>query len=254
MDASDEDRERLKVAHRPPWQIPNQKKPIYCQDQEERMEYITQRVLLMVRRCTNECYFSADQVKKVMNLMPPNARVEAMVTLFSRITDLENHTAHEILTDDDYANYRNRVGIANIFNPFRADVLYELNLKIPDERAVAALLVEMTDEVGENWIEETYNGMPFEMGISWIEEGPPTLGILSLRFVTNLGTANLFMRARMAKRLLMPGPGRWRAVPEELREAGQDGDEVDKMVGNDAHGVGDGRTSPTGEELAYAGK
>lgn len=254
MDASDEYRERLKVARRPPWQIPNQKKPIYCQDEEERMEYITQRVLLMIRRCTNECYFSADQVRKVMKLMPPNARVEAMVTLFSRITDLENHTAHEILTEEDeYATYRKRVGIANIFNPFRADVHYELNLKIPDERAVAALLVEMTDEVGENWVDETYNGMPFEMGISWIQEGPPTLGILSLRFVTNPGTANLFMRARMAKRLLMPGPGRWRAVPEELREAGQDGDEVDNLVGNDRHGVGDGRTSPVGEELAYAG-
>ena len=38
-----------------------------------------------------------------------------MVTLFSRITDLENHTAHEILTDsDDYAAYRNRVGIAKL--------------------------------------------------------------------------------------------------------------------------------------------
>ena len=219
------------------------------------MEYIVQRMLLMVRRCTNECYFTAEQVRKIMELMPPEARVEAMVTLFSRITDLENHTAHEILTDsDDYAAYRNRVGIANIFNPFRADVLYELNLKIPDERAVAALLVEMTDEVGENWVDETYNSMPFEMGISWIEEGPPTLGILSLKFVTNPGTANLFMRARMAKRLLMPGPGRWRAVPEELREPGQDGHEVDKLVGNDAHGIGDGRTSPTGEELADVSK
>ena len=255
IDASDEDRDRLKVARRPPWQIPNQTKPIYCQDNEERMEYITQRVLLMVRRCTNECYFSADQVCKIMQLMTPKARVEAMVTLFSRITDLENHAAHEILNDnDEYAAYRKRLGIANIFNPFRADVRYDLNLKIPDERAVAGLLVEMTDEVGENWIDETYNGMPFEMGIAWMTDGPPTLGILSLNFLTNPGTANLFMRARMAKRLLMPGPGRWRAVPEELREAGQDGEEVDRMVGNKSYGIGDGRSALAGEELAYADK
>jgi hypothetical protein len=251
MDASDEDRDRLKVAHRPPWQIPNQTKPIYCLDEDERLEHVAQRVLLMLRRSTNECYFSAEHVRKIMLLMPPKARVEAMVTLFSRITDLENHTAHEILTEvDDYADYRNRVGVANIFNPFRADVLYELNLKIPDERAVAALLVEMTDEVGENWVDETYNGMPFEMGISWLEDGPPTLGILCLKFCTNPQTANLFMRARLASRLLMPGPGRWRAVPEELREPGQDGAEVDRMAAE--HGIGDGRTSPTGEELAYA--
>lgn len=248
FDASDEARERLKVAHRPPWQIPNQTKPIYCKDKEERLEYIAQRVLLMVRRCTNECYFSTDQIRKIMKFMPPAACVEAMVTLFSRITDLENHTANEILTDeDDYVKYCNRLGIANIFNPFRADVMYELNLKIPDERAVAALLVEMTDEVGENWVGETYNGMPFEMGISWVEEGPPTLGILSLKFVTNPGTADLFMRANMAKRLLMPGPGRWRAVPEELRVLGQDGDEIDRMVGIVQHEM-------VGEELSYMDK
>jgi hypothetical protein len=61
-----------------------------------------------------------------------------MVTLFSRIADLENHIAHEILTKgDDYAKYQHRVGIANIFNPFRADVRYSLNLKVKDERAVA---------------------------------------------------------------------------------------------------------------------
>ena len=61
-----------------------------------------------------------------------------MVTLFSRITDLENHAAHAILTEgDDYATYRHRVGIANIFNPFRADVRYSLNLKVKDERSVA---------------------------------------------------------------------------------------------------------------------
>ena len=119
----------------------------------------------------------------------------------------------------------------------------------------AALLVEMTEEPGENWVDETFNGNPFEMGISWVTDGPPTLGILELSFVTNPGTANLFMRTRMAKRLLMPGPGRWRAVPEELREAGQDGNEVDEVCGNGTYvGVGDGRTSPTGEELHYANK
>ena len=230
---NDEEREMRKVARRSPWQIPNQTKHVYCSDADERMEMISQRVLLMLRRSTNECYYSDAHVRKIIALMPPKAKVEAMVTLFSRITDLENHAAHEILIEvDEYAKYRHRVGIANIFNPFRADVRYNLNLKVKDERAVAALLVEMTDEPGENWLNETFNGNPFEMGIAWVTDGPPTLGVLELTFLTNPGTANLFMRTRMAKRLLMPGPGRWRAVPEELREAGQDGAELDEVCGN----------------------
>ena len=50
---------------------------------------------------------------------------------------------------------------------------------------------------------------------------PPNIGMLGLTFLTNPGTANLFMRTAMARRLLMPGPGRWRAIPDELREPGQ---------------------------------
>ena len=106
---------------------------------------------------------------------------------------------------------------------------YHLNLKVADHRAVAALLVEMTEEPGENWLDETYNDLPFEMGVSWLTE-VPKIGQLKLTFITHPKTANLFMRAKMAGRLLMPGPGRWKAVPEELRQPGQDGEEVDKVT------------------------
>ena len=104
------------------------------------------------------------------------------------------------------------MGIANIFNPFSADLRYVLNLKRPDERAVAAVLVRMTDEPGENWLEETFNGMPFEMSIGWVTDGPPTLGTLELVFKTYPGTADAALRCELARRLLMPGRGRWRAV------------------------------------------
>jgi hypothetical protein len=114
--------------------------------------------------------------------------------------------------EEAYAEYRERVGIANIFNPFSADLRYVLNLKKPDERAVAAVLVRMTDEPGENWLEETFNGMPFEMSIGWVTDGPPTLGTLELVFKTYPGTADAALRCELARRLLMPGRGRWRAV------------------------------------------
>jgi len=71
---NDEEREMRKVARRPPWQIPNQTKHVYCNSAEERMEMISQRVLLMLRRSTNECYYSADHVRKIIALMVSTAQ------------------------------------------------------------------------------------------------------------------------------------------------------------------------------------
>ena len=45
----------------------------------------------------------------------------AMVTLFTVTTDPENAAAHEWLSADEYTEYCQRIGQANIFNPFRAD-------------------------------------------------------------------------------------------------------------------------------------
>eukprot|EP01045_Picozoa_sp_COSAG04_P014371 COSAG04_NODE_1073_length_8449_cov_17.855090_2_plen_709_part_00 len=220
-DVAGDEREAGKIEKRPPWQIPRQALPVYFQDEDSRLELIAQRVLLMLRRSTNECYFSAAQTRAIMAEVPAAAKVEALIILFSRITDIENHAAHELLSAEEMVQYKRRVGVANIFNPFKADVRYDLDLRVRDERAVAKLLVEMTAEKGENWVDETYNGNPFEMGAHWVTDGPPNIGMLGLTFLTNPGTANLFMRTAMARRLLMPGPGRWRAIPDELREPGQ---------------------------------
>ena len=134
------------------------------------------------------------------------------------------------VADSELQEYTKRIGAANLFNPFRLnEAKFCLNLKCPDERAVAAMLVELTAEPGENWIQEEYNGLPFEMGAKWLE-APPDRGILTLTFHTGLGTADLFMRSRQAARLLMPGPGRWRAIVPEFRQAAQDGAEVDRML------------------------
>jgi hypothetical protein len=67
-------------------------------------------------------------------------------------------------TEEWVAQFYSRIGPANAFNPFIPDGYYRLNLRNTDERAVAACLVELgVKEAGENFREETYNGIPFEV-------------------------------------------------------------------------------------------
>ena len=53
--------------------------------------------------------------------------------------------------------FKRRIGAANCFNPLFPDRFYELNLRQPDELMVTRLLVRLSDEVGENWVDETRN-------------------------------------------------------------------------------------------------
>ena len=105
--------------------------------------------------------------------------------------------------------------------------LYELNLGgqyvgqyatgMKDERMLMRLLVKLCAEAGENCINEMYNDMPFDLGVKWTEDepaGPPTSGNVKLEFITGDGTADLKLRCEMARRLLNPGRGRWRCIPE----------------------------------------
>lgn len=74
-------------------------------------------------------------------------------------------------------------------------------------------------EKHENWHNETYNGNPIDLGTKWLEpepSGPPSIGNIELSFVTSPGTADLSLRCNLARRLLMPGPNRWRCIPDEL--------------------------------------
>ena len=41
---------------------------------------------------------------------------------------------------------------------------YELNLRKPDERQCAWMMVQLSAEPGENLLNETFNGWPWAMG------------------------------------------------------------------------------------------
>ena len=66
----------------------------------------------------------------------------------------------------------------NIYNPIHADRLYKLNLKTPDEHAMAQVLVKLAIvEPGENWVDEKFRrkeSLPWSPGwqlpAEWEEE------------------------------------------------------------------------------------
>lgn len=99
---------------------------------------------------------------------------------------------------------------------------YDLRMGIFEERMVCKLLVALASENGDNWSEEYMSGMPFKLSPSWAEPEPkcgvPKQGTISLQLCTAPGTLDLSLRAGIAKRLLMPGPGRWRCVPTGLAD------------------------------------
>ena len=227
-----------------------------CWDEEEADRLVTERCETMLRRATMNYYFTASQVTHLLQVVPVAAKVECLIALWGMVTDLENLHIDEILEGSDLeepeefvearkAEFYQRVGIANCFNPCASlplpldsfcepcratscgadecvaaadlpDGFYDLNLRHPGQRAVAQMLVQLSvDEPGENMLEETYNGTPFDVGQRWLEQ-VPDLGQFSTYYTTPPKTASLARRIELANRLLMPGPGRWRCIPREL--------------------------------------
>lgn len=110
------------------------------------------------------------------------------------------------------------------------------------------MLAGLAAEKGQNWFSEVFNGMSIQLPLSWTQmdgewapegnnsngeysqfsrskqlppkpqSGPPTLGWCSFEFVTKAKTADLSLRCNLARRLLMPGPNRWRSIPVNLRD------------------------------------
>ena len=209
----------------------------------ERQLLITKRALLLLRRATATYYFTSLQVEQVLEQLAAPARVEACVLFFARVLDLEVHHAPARLAQllpqpDQRLQYRSRIGAANILNPIQPDATYELDLRVPEDRSVATMLVVLAAEPGENWLDETYNGMPFDLGKEW-EKSVPELGLVNFEFRTGpgaptgvlppvcllascesttcvAGTADLRLRCDLARRHLMPGKDRWRALAPEL--------------------------------------
>jgi hypothetical protein len=90
------------------------------------------------------------------------------------------------------------------------------------------------DEPGTNITKATFNGNRVDIGDSWRAE-VPTVGVFACEYVTKQHQASLFLRLGLARRLLMPGSGRWAAIPEELRVPGEHIEEADTESGSEYH-------------------
>ena len=124
----------------------------------DRLHTIAKRQLTMLRRSTAQWYFSVAQCTKILEAIPAAAHVDAIVTMFSRITDIENLDVGKLLghrtfdsdgngwiTEDELAELNSetttqietqrylqvchRIGHANLFNPLFPEREYALNLR-----------------------------------------------------------------------------------------------------------------------------
>ena len=163
----------------------------------ERVSIILKRTLLLLRRATAAYYFNSAQVEAILAEMSVTGHVEAMVMFFARVLDLEFHHQHSRLqlllpNPEQRAQYAKRIGPANLFNPLHPDGHYNLHLRSAEDRSVATMLAELSGEPGENWLNETYDGMPFDFGPHLL--GGEHNGHVELDFCTGAGTASFTPR------------------------------------------------------------
>ena len=250
-------RSQIVPQHRPCWWTPSQEKQVSASSAEVAKSMVRDKQLQMLRRSTMQFFYSSQQLNAILEVIDAGpekkAHVEALVILFAVITDIERVNFPEILghtTYDKDGNHlvdwnelkalklernpwvvlESRLGPANLFNPLRPEREYALDLRQSDCRVVAQCLVVIATERGENLLYTTYNGLPFDVGQKWID-AVPELGMFCGQFVSPNGCALMSIRLAIARRLLMPGFGRWRAVPLELRSADEDWRRQDASIG-----------------------
>lgn len=112
--------------------------------------------LRMLKANMGQFYFSVAQVHELVNSFPQYEflRIELILAVFSRITDLENFaTVVDSLTPEEQAECVYRLGIMNCYNPIQVDRVYRLSLDSHDERQMAVVLVKLAIvQPGENWV------------------------------------------------------------------------------------------------------
>ena len=93
-----------KLFHRQrhPWWIANQHNRAFVGSEPARRHMIAKRQLLMLRRATIMCYFSCAQLERVLAAVPEEFHVEVIVTLFSRLTDIENLDCARLLKHETF--------------------------------------------------------------------------------------------------------------------------------------------------------
>ena len=264
-------RHRRGKAARQCWWLPKELRKMLCATEAEKEQRVGARCCMMLRRATLEHFFSVAQLEHVLRIVPSSHRIEAIVTLWAKIVDIENFRVYDYLgycfrelsgqseqlhqpehsetTFDlrSYTEISQRIGSANLFNPLKPEGFYRLDLRSRDCRRTAECIMALKGERGEQLFEQRYNNERFHAGESWLTE-VPHLGIFETDFRTPKHSANLFVRLDLARRLLMPGHGRgrWKAVPEELREPSGDPEEADGSAEEVMELLPDGNLAPHG--------
>jgi hypothetical protein len=66
-------------------------------------------------------------------------------------------------------NITHRIGFLLLFNPMFVEGTYELDLSDRSHAIITRVLVDLSvKEPGENWVDETFNGRPFELPATWV--------------------------------------------------------------------------------------
>ena len=200
--------------------------------------------------------------------------IDAIVVLFSRITDLEDvdipmllghdgfggedglvtvedlggHRDGRALAHLPYLQLQKRLGAVNMFNPIKPEQEYVLDLTQPEQNTACAMLVELLEEPGENMERTTFNGRPADVPATWRDKIDP-IGLFCCAYKTPKHCASLPIRLGLARKLLMPGRDRWRKINEHYINPDDDGVELDSHVEDPKDWVFDGDGSLVTFEL-----
>ena len=137
------------------------------------------------------------------------------------------------------SSFKRKIGPLNLINPFLPDAMYErLDLSNHEDNAICNLLFELAHEQGDEYVDDKLRAWTFTrsgkarqyVSKMWANGVPkPTRpDLCSLQFRTRSSGmppeagANYEVRCSLARKLRMPGSGRWHAVPPKDAAPGQD--------------------------------
>ena len=138
-------------------------------------------------------HFSTALVLDLVQRFPPEqtVRVELCVAVFGRIVDVRNFSnVVDALTEAEQLELYHRLGYLNVLNSADVDRRYEMNLKVPDERKMASILVNLAiAEPGENWVDESFRRKEslhpspgWQLPLEWHSDEVIHYGILGLTY------------------------------------------------------------------------
>jgi hypothetical protein len=169
-----------------------------------------------LRAMTSELYVTPQQADTLVRLIPPHmnqARVEALVALFARLSDISTFWRDLVPLAGEWAwrkQLGKRLGWLNVFNPMHAEGFVHLELFIADELKLVETLVTLAViEPGPNIVKEerAHHGYWFpgwELPAAWVDKIPP-VGQVKLTYVSDLPGCVFIPTARrmLGKRFLV---------------------------------------------------